>query len=153
MIQTSIQKICAAIVVICLGCGGSNGPKLVPVRGMITLDGKPLDRASITFHPEQGRPSVGFSDDEGKYELQYSFDRAGAMPGRHLVTITSEVVAFRSEDVPKDAPTLPGRQELLPKRYRENTELVVDVQAGQKTYDFNLNSEPDPGEKPKSAAR
>lgn len=43
-----------------LGCGArSDLPELGDVKGVVTLDGKPLANAQIQFVPASGRPSSG----------------------------------------------------------------------------------------------
>ena len=39
----------------------------------------PLADASVTFYPDVGRPSHGKTDSDGKFELMYTEDRAGAV--------------------------------------------------------------------------
>lgn len=69
------------------GCGPS-GPTVYEVSGKVTYQGKPVPGATVTFQPEQGRPSIGVTDDEGKYFLRYTKDVNGALPGSHKVFIT-----------------------------------------------------------------
>ncbi|MFO0950422.1 MAG: hypothetical protein U0835_04585 [Isosphaeraceae bacterium] len=68
---------CAAA---CLsGCrqGGSDDlppePVLLPVKGKVTVQGKPLATAVVTFLPTdaKGTLSVGESDEDGAYEITY----------------------------------------------------------------------------------
>ena len=42
----------ASLVLIVLGC--SDGPSLVPARGVVTLDGEPLEGATLSFMPVPG---------------------------------------------------------------------------------------------------
>ena len=61
-----------------IGCNrGPAPPKLVPVHGTVTLDGKPLPGAAVTFVPvgnTQGTGASGYTDQDGKYEV---LDRGG----------------------------------------------------------------------------
>jgi hypothetical protein len=76
------------------GCGGT---KRVPVAGTVTLDGKPLDGAIITFGPDAAKGntaqiSCSSPVKEGRYELQTtSTTRAdsgsGAPAGWYKVTL------------------------------------------------------------------
>ena len=74
------------------GCGGSN---LVKVRGVVTLDGKPLSSATISFNPigGAGRPASGLSDGDGNFQLTTSRTNDGAAPGEYKVTVTKEQAA------------------------------------------------------------
>ncbi|MDB5334627.1 MAG: hypothetical protein JWN70_246 [Planctomycetaceae bacterium] len=79
-------SVIAGVSLLCLtmscGCsGGSSVPKPVPVSGTITLDGKPLQGARVTFDSDQ-RPAVGITSDDGSYKLAL-----GALPGEYRVAI------------------------------------------------------------------
>ena len=131
-----ICGLCTVFVV--SGCGGPPpGPDLGTVTGTVTLDGKPLADASITFTPANGRPSVGTTDASGKYTLSYTIQKPGAMLGKHKVTITTQKPASGGEG---DEPAVRGREELLPAKYHAESELTADVQAGPNTIDFALES-------------
>lgn len=69
-----------------VGC--DSGPKIVPVKGLVLRDGKPVANASVTFFPNSGRPSYATSDAEGKYSLEYGEGREGAVVGEHTVKLT-----------------------------------------------------------------
>lgn len=64
-------------IVVALGCCfligcGEGGPKLVPVEGKVTLDGKALANKTIMFAPQtgtQGSGAGGTTDGEGNYKL------------------------------------------------------------------------------------
>jgi hypothetical protein len=51
-------------------------PVLHPVSGKVTVDGKPLAHAVVTFLQvdEKGTLSVGETDDEGAFKLSHGFD-------------------------------------------------------------------------------
>ena len=131
-----------------IGCGDS-GPELAQVSGVVTLDGKPLDRAAITFHPEKGRGSFATTDDQGRYTMGFAKGKLGATIGKHKVTITSEVFGEEDrnagsdyeEDMPDDA-TTGARGEILAEKYRirEKTVLSASVAAGDNEINFELES-------------
>jgi hypothetical protein len=120
------------------GCGGGDGPRLAPVEGTVTLDGQPLAGASVVFQPEHGRPSVGETDDAGRYKLDYTRDKPGAMLGKHRVSIST----FREADPDADDPAhRKGQPERVPAKYNVETTLEVEVTAGRKEpIDFPLDS-------------
>lgn len=78
--------------------GCSSGPAIAPVSGVITLDGKPYDKAVVSFQPigtkENPTPGVGssaYTDENGRYELVLQGgDRKGAIVGRHRVRIMTK---------------------------------------------------------------
>ena len=54
-----------------VGCG-DGFPKLVPVRGKVTLDDQPLAFKTVYFHPEPGTPGTGAAantKEDGSYTL------------------------------------------------------------------------------------
>jgi hypothetical protein len=71
--------------------GCDSGPKLVPVTGTVTLDGKPLEGANIAFVPEQGNSAVTQGTDltgaSGNYKIMYN-NRSGLAPGKYKVAIS-----------------------------------------------------------------
>ena len=68
------------------GCG-PRGPVVVRVTGTVTHQGKPVPNLVLNFKPEEGRPSWGITDAEGKYFLEYNRDRKGAVVGKHTVWV------------------------------------------------------------------
>jgi hypothetical protein len=73
-----------------LGCNGGDG--LVPVGGVVSLDGEPLGGASVMFHHESGQTAYGLSDANGRFRLTTREANDGALVGRHRVTVTLAVV-------------------------------------------------------------
>ena len=119
-----------------MGCGPS-GPPLGKVQGKVTLDGQPLEGANVEFIPTSGRPSVGVTDANGDYYLQFTNDMAGALLGTHKVSITTARAGTDSEGV---GPSVEARKELLPPNYHANTQLTAEVASGNNTFDFDLLS-------------
>ncbi len=75
--------VCCVIVAVVTGCG----PKAVPVEGIVTLDGQPVARATVTFQSEDGRHVFGGQTDEnGRFSLS-SGGTKGAYPGEYKVTV------------------------------------------------------------------
>lgn len=127
----------AAVVLVGMAAGcGSSGPAIVPVSGVVKLDGQPLDQATVMFVPEGGRTAVGLTDASGTYRLQFTEDRWGALPGAHKVMITTE----RAQSGGEGSPVVPARKELLPKKYNAATELTAQVSADKPSIDFDLTS-------------
>lgn len=71
------------------GCGGSDKPDTVPVSGKVTLDGVPVEGASVMFRPEgPGRPGTAMTDANGMYSLSsYGEPNDGAVPGEYTVAV------------------------------------------------------------------
>ncbi len=75
---------CLGIMLAVTGC--DSGPKLVKISGVATHNGQPVPNLRITFQPEKGRPSMGDTDDKGKFTLKYDPEHDGAVVGTHTVT-------------------------------------------------------------------
>ena len=126
------------------GCFGGNSD-LGYVTGTITIDGEPINYASVTFMPTQGRASIGLTDSNGVYNLVYVIGQDGALIGQHKVFVTTEVIKepdYGQGRGIQDPVRQTGRRELLPKKYCERnfTELTATVKSGSNKIDFELTS-------------
>lgn len=125
----------ACLAVGLVGCGQDSGPALANVTGTVTLDGKPLPDAAVTFYPaDGGRPSQGFTDESGKYTLRFTGTKEGAVVGQNTVQVEVGLPMGESEAPP--ASKLPQ----LPAKYNKKTELTAEVKRGSNTIDFDLTS-------------
>ena len=84
-----------SVVGVLTAAGCSSNPAVYPevadVVGVVTLDGQPLEGATVTFAPEAGRASSGVTDSAGRYSLHYTGSIRGAMLGSHRVMINKMV--------------------------------------------------------------
>jgi len=111
------------------GCGHGSGSEVGKVEGVVTLDGKPLPKAQVEFLPKSGRPSLAETAEDGSYRLQYTVDQEGALVGSHTVKIHTAVTG-----------RVDRRDELVPPRYHDKTELKAEVKPGSNTFNFDLTS-------------
>jgi hypothetical protein len=110
------------------GCGKS-GAEIAPVHGHVTLDGKPLALADVTFQPDGAqRVSMGRTDPEGRYELNYKRGQSGAIIGQHSVRIS-----VSAENV-KNPP-------IIAARFDTKSELHREVKPGDNEFDFDVTTE------------
>lgn len=84
------------------GCSDSNkGPRTVPVEGVVTLDGQPIEGASVVFIDDGGQyPAQGRSDADGKFSLSAFEYKTGAVPGSYKATVSRTVVETAGDEVP-----------------------------------------------------
>jgi hypothetical protein len=137
---------CAFVLsLLCSGCGKTEGSgfKFVPVSGRVTLDNKPLAKASVRFQfataDSTQRPpdAYGQTDDQGNYTLKPIVeglkDVEGTVAGKHLVQISL---------FDRDHPGPQGPVERVPAQYNENSKLTFDVppEGARGTANFNLTS-------------
>ena len=102
----AVAILAAALV----GCGKA-GPSLVPVKGTITVDGKPAEGAVLIFHPTGGKGSIASAaaDASGAFVIT-SNGSAGVVTGSYKVTATWPDPAKKPKVTlgasPEDAPDL-----------------------------------------------
>ncbi len=131
--------IVALLFVALPGCGGQS---FVPFSGKVTLDGKPLAKATVTFIP-QGQPgakvvgesSSGTTDENGEYTLKTYTEKGfqdGTAAGKYKVSISKQETRGEGDRS--------VTRELIPGRYNQNTELTADVGSGNNRKDFELKS-------------
>ena len=127
----------AVILFSFVGCSGNE--EFGTVSGTVTLDGEALEDAVVHFQPEHGRTSIGITDSDGEYQLDYTRDRKGAEVGKHTVKI------IRQRDLgapPADAKSGTRLEpKPLPKRYNTESTLTKEVKPGSNSFDFNLKSD------------
>ena len=68
------------------GCGDSDRLPTVPVSGTLLIDGKPVSKGSIHFHPEKGRAATGIVKD-GSFTLSTYSDDDGGIAGKNRVAV------------------------------------------------------------------
>lgn len=73
-----------------VGCGDKG---LVRLTGTVTLDGEPLEAATVTFMRTdgKGRPASGLTSADGAFELTSFRSGDGLPPGEYRVTISKVV--------------------------------------------------------------
>ena len=100
------------LLVAAAGCGGRRTP--VPVSGTVTMDGKPVEGATVTFHllgdDKEGRLATGQTDRTGTFHLKTG-NEAGARPGEYKVVIVKTVLAGPKRKMPDFPDTPEGRNQ------------------------------------------
>jgi len=137
----------ALSVLLCTAGCGSNRPKLVPVKGTVTVDGKPIEGALVTFLPQfAGQPAIGTTIADGTFTLTTHPHGQGAMPGKHIITVSKvEVTGFLAD---KDglsggvAPEGVQQRWIVPKPYsdQKTSKLSAEVTGGMDPVTLALDS-------------
>ena len=123
--------------------------ELVDVAGTVTLDGAPLPDAIVKFETADGRYSVGKTNEDGEYTLQFDSVMEGTTPGEKTVRIST--AASLGEGMEEEAPPgeageesetqAPPKTERVPEKYNAKSELKVTVKPGEsQNFDFELKS-------------
>lgn len=150
-IYASTLLVATLVLGITAGCSRDHRydslPELVPVTGTVTLDGKPLAKANLTFIPvgsTKGQTCRGLTDEKGRYEAMVTEDHKGLPVGEFRVVCNKWVMSDGS-DLPAGTTAPPweiGANELLPPRYSDETrtQLQATVPPAGGTIDFALKS-------------
>ena len=119
-------------VILLVGCG--EDPNVATVNGKITLDGKPLGGALVTFAPTDsegiGSMTYGKSESDGTYHMVVSDNKDGAYVGENLVRV-------KTSDSKADGSVI---KEVVPAIYNSKSKVLVEVKPGSNTFDFDLKS-------------
>jgi len=150
----------AVLAAFSAGCGP--GLTLVPMSGVVTLDGSPLEGATVAFVPNtpnpDGESSFGVSGPDGRYEIATAGSR-GVVPGKYQVTVVKidvntallpeEYQEFK-DDLPMLAQLFPpetkkGRRrppKSLPPMVKIEGAFAHDVPPAGGTFDLDVKSKP-----------
>jgi hypothetical protein len=77
------------IVLLAAGCGSKDG--LVPVAGVVELDGAPLERSAVTFVPADataGPGGMAITDAAGRFVVYSAQGKKGMAAGSYKVTVS-----------------------------------------------------------------
>ena len=139
------------VVMLAASCGSSDKPvepklDLVPVTGIVTLDGKPLADADVGLFFD-GEPPKGFissgakTDSSGKFVVMTG-SKPGTVPGRYKITVSqlrlldnSPIKLDPSKGIDFEQLRTAGQlKQLLPDRYSDpaSTQLSAAVAGGDK---------------------
>ncbi len=114
-----------------VGCGGAGAT----VSGKVTLDGSPLDDATITFVPIAGgqRQAAWAAVKSGEYAIH---PKDGLGTGQFRV----EIRALRPTGEKSADPELIPAKEAVPAKYNSKSDLTVEIKPGKNAADFELKS-------------
>jgi hypothetical protein len=138
-----LRVLFGSFLVLALGCGG---PKIATVKGKVTLNGKPLANALVTFQPiapggsiDAGPGSAAKTNAQGEFTLKAMTGASGAVVGEHRVLISVLTVGDTSGD---ERPVRggPPLEETIPERYNKESVLKFTVKPGPNEANFDLTS-------------
>lgn len=125
-------------VALLLGCGSDNG--LVPVRGTVLLDDKPLEGAAVMFQPPgSGVPATGVTDAKGEFELVTGTAK-GAAIGQNSISVVKQVNVASNRKT-EESEIVPMKM-LTPAKYAspQTSGLSVEVKRGMEPVELKLKS-------------
>ncbi|HVW03043.1 MAG TPA: hypothetical protein VHB77_21965 [Planctomycetaceae bacterium] len=137
MLRCSICVVLLAICPILLaagGCSRQSGPRLYPVTGTVSFDGKPVEEGDIIFSAMDGSHSAGGKIEGGSYSLE-------AAAGKYKVQILAmrDIPGEIREDNPGEK--IQAREQYIPDQYNGQTTLEANVEPGSKA-DINFDLKP-----------
>lgn len=135
------------------GCGdGTPTVKTEHVRGVVTLDGSPVEGATVTFTPVvggSGSAANGYTDAKGEYELTLLSPGAGmkavmgggTLPGEYQVSVIKSV-AGEVADPTRGQSQAPKLTYVVPKKYNNvrTSGLTATVEVGSNDVPLELVS-------------
>jgi hypothetical protein len=123
-------RLLAVAALLCGYVGCTKGPPVADVTGKLTYNGQPVRYAAVDFRPldESGRPSLGWTDEEGEYVAQYTLRQPGALIGRHKVSV--RVYPAEGE---KPIP--------VPEKFGTNPQVEIEVKPGSNRFDIDLGEQ------------
>jgi hypothetical protein len=134
-----------------LGCGGGGGDpdreETVPVSGIVTYKGDPVEGANVAFVPNitpgqmtNMKGAFGRTDASGRFQLRTYEADDGAIPGSYKVTVTKyegqaigEEASEEDYDEPPEGYEPPAPKALLPTQYSNmrTTPLEANITSGE----------------------
>jgi len=146
-----------------VGCSRSGRPATAPVHGLVTFQGKPVVKATVTFLcPGAPRLAIATTDDSGIYRLTTFEPNDGAVIGTHVVTIEKESPELQQtmETKPADSKSMSKAiaqamrqtaqqiekadkaKSLLPAKYadRRTSDVRKEVVAGDNLINIDLSN-------------
>ena len=122
------------------GCGSGDEwttkrPKVYRAQGVVKLDGKPLDEATVIYLSQSNNVSAqGVTDKNGTFTLTTYDANDGAVEGKHKVVITKRTYEKRKTkyDSPEESSIALIPKELLPTKYSLPTTTTVEVEVSGK---------------------
>lgn len=151
--RTGRLPLLAALLLLPLmaGCGGSSTH--APVAGVVTLNGKPIADAAVSFIPDSGgRPAIGSTAADGSYQLKCK-EKVGAKigPNRVAIVAVQAVGKLNTEKYDSGFGSIagmgPGERKptekwIIPKVYSKpkTSGLTFTVEPGSNQADFDLKT-------------
>ncbi|MAT69427.1 MAG: hypothetical protein CMJ58_07860 [Planctomycetaceae bacterium] len=157
-----MRALVAALATVAVaGCGGKG---VVPIEPRFSLDGQPLDGASVSFirsNGEKGRASFGITDANGIAKMTTFEPNDGVLPGSYSVVVIKapdNAMTYEVEEVdPNDVDALmklSSSQGAVPQQRRKRvrttipeiyaqpstTPLTCKVDSDSEAFEFTLSS-------------
>lgn len=124
--------IIACLLIVVAGC---SEPTHGIVRGQVTIDGAAPALGSIAFFPTDGKSSTA-----GGEILNGTYTSKVPLGTSKVEIRVSKVVGKQKLYDTPDSPVQPVLEEVLPPKYNDASELVVEVKKGTNEQNFDLKT-------------
>jgi hypothetical protein len=113
---------------------GPSGPALTRVTGIVTMDGKPVASADVTFHPstKQASPAFGRTDRLGHFDMKTGGTGKGVMIDEYRVTVT-KITSEEKIMSPDEAKTFTNKEGKAPPAAKPTNVLPEIYASADKT--------------------
>jgi hypothetical protein len=124
------------------GCSGNYPGGAVPVSGVVTLNGEPLEQGTVCFHDSNGMTvAIGMVDD-GSFEMSRSESHHGVVPGAYKVSVMSWI-EFPGMTMPNGSVSKGVSR--VPQKYVDSktSGLSAEVPDHAETINFAIEGQPE----------
>ena len=163
-----VRWVCLIVLVAAVGCGDAGGPKLVSVKGKVTVgSGEPFKKGLVVFTPKASVDpnsksktgpilgGSGITDDQGNFTLKHTSLKPGIEPGEYNVFFSlyqmpdGTPLPDQSKEVNPKTPKELGGVQFVPVEYSSITSTQTPATVGPSggSFEFKipeLKAQPDP---------
>jgi len=137
--RTLSLLLAAAGCLLAAGCGGQDGPAVVPVSGRLTMNGEPLAGVRIRFFPgeshTQGVTAFADTNEEGGFDITTQKPADGIVPGQYLIDVNMPSPVAEPPPGTKgwDLSAKQVESSDIPEKYRDakTSELSFNIEGGK----------------------
>ena len=135
--KQSRRRVGTAMLVVAalFSAGCFDPPTTGDVTGAVSIDGDPVASGSIAFFPVDGKsPTSGAEIKDGRFEAEVPLGTV-----KVEIRVSKVVGQKRLYDTP-NSPVQAVREEVLPAKYNDRSELTLDVKPGDNEENFELST-------------
>lgn len=128
----NVGFLCVLAIAFCVGCRRDD---LIPIRGAVTYNQKPVAKGTVMFQPADGQgPTAAAIIKDGTYSTKVAV-------GKKQVLIEGFNVLGQRHYIPNDpkSPMVDIQEQYLPERYNAKSTLTREITSDANTYDFTLD--------------
>ena len=124
----------AGILAFLSGCADDSGR--FAIAGTVTYQGEPLESGNLVLRPLEAGQTTGTKIEQGSFRISRS---NGLLPGKYRVEIKAMRAVGEKYIDSESGQEEQDRIQFIPRRYNTNSELVIEVTAGnENTFPFEL---------------